>query len=352
MRPATLHRLLGDARPPLWTRALRGGLSAASFGYRAAVALRNRQFDSGRRESYRGRLPVVSIGNLTTGGTGKSPLVAWLCERLLERSRTPLVLSRGYKSLADGLNDEGRQLELLVPSAIQRQHPDRTASLRAIEHELAKAAAPGVAVLDDGFQHRQLARDVDTVLVDATEPFGFGHVLPRGLLREPIANIRRADAVVITRCDAVEPFALASLRRRIRELHPATPVAEVAFRPAGFWSVDGAARPPAECLAFCGLGNPQGFAATLADAGGQCQELLTFPDHHHYEAADLDRIAAAAEGLPIATTLKDFVKLPAEWCRANDVRALRIAPEFARGERDLLSLVDAAIGRTATRRAA
>ncbi len=151
------------------------------------MAVRNAGFDRGWKQIHHAAVPVVSVGNLTLGGTGKTPMVEWLARWYRRRGVRVAILSRGYGQTG-GLNDEGRVLEENLPDVPHLQDPDRVAlagvATRELESEL--------IVLDDGFQHRRLARDVDLVLLDALEPFGLGHLFPRGLLREPIRSLRRA----------------------------------------------------------------------------------------------------------------------------------------------------------------
>ncbi len=158
------------------------GCALASVGYGAVVAVRNAGFDRGWKQTHRAAVPVVSVGNLTLGGTGKTPMVEWLARWYRRRGLRVAILSRGYGQ-ERGLNDEGQVLEENLPDVPHLQDPDRVALAGIAVHELESE----LIVLDDGFQHRRLARDLDLVLLDALEPFGLGHLFPRGLLREPIA---------------------------------------------------------------------------------------------------------------------------------------------------------------------
>ena len=175
----------------------RGGLGLVSLGYRIVIALRNVLFDCGLRKPRRVAVPVISVGNLTTGGTGKTPVVALIVELLVQLERRPAIISRGYRSVDGEANDEKRVLERLCPGIPHEQNRSR---FQAAESLLQKSARD-IIVMDDGFQHRQLHRDFDIVLIDATNPFGYGSLLPRGLLREPLSALRRADLVLITRAD-------------------------------------------------------------------------------------------------------------------------------------------------------
>jgi tetraacyldisaccharide 4'-kinase len=321
---------------------IRCGLSALTPFYRTAVSTRNRLFDIGARPVHNVGVPVVSIGNLTTGGTGKTPMVAWLTGWLQQHGRIPCIVSRGYQALEDRTNDEYRVLEQLCPGVPHLQNRDRIAAAgQAVEQH-----RPDVIILDDGFQHRRLHRDVDIVLIDALNPWGYGRLLPRGLLREPASSLRRADAVVITRADQVDAAALLKLREGIVRL-TAAPVAEVAFRPRHLLAPD---RRTAELrsladqklLGFCGIGNPRGFEQTLADAGLPDVRVEAFPDHHHYTADDLRRLkelASARQAAALVTTQKDLVKLDPQWLREVPVWAVVIGTEFRAGREALESLL-------------
>jgi tetraacyldisaccharide 4'-kinase len=175
------------------------GLGAAAAGYGIGAGLRNLAYDRGWGKAHHAALPVVSVGNLTLGGTGKTPMVEWVCRWFRERAVRATIASRGYGGQA-GLNDEGRVLEDNLPDVPHLQGRDRVELARIAVEELEAE----VLVLDDGFQHRRLARDLDIVLLDALEPFGFGRLFPRGLLREPPSSLRRADVVVLTRSDLVD----------------------------------------------------------------------------------------------------------------------------------------------------
>ena len=179
---------------------LRRALRLAEFPYTWIVNARNRRFEDGRLAVERVDVPVVSVGNLTLGGTGKTPMVQWLARWFQDRGLKVSLISRGYKSAGDAPNDEARELEKLLPGVAHWQNPDRVAAARVAVREFGSE----VIVLDDAFQHRRIARDLDVVLIDALEPFGYGHVFPRGTLREPLAGLARANLVVLTCADMVD----------------------------------------------------------------------------------------------------------------------------------------------------
>ncbi len=173
---------------------VRGAAALVEPFYAAAVRRRNRRYDRRAAAAHSAGVPVVSVGNLTLGGTGKTPMVRWIAQWFHSRGVRVAVVSRGYGSKAGRANDEALELERLLPDVPRLQNPDRVAAAR----EAAESLGCRAIVLDDGFQHRRIARDLDIVLLDATEPFGFGHVFPRGTLREPIEGLRRAGVVVLS----------------------------------------------------------------------------------------------------------------------------------------------------------
>jgi tetraacyldisaccharide 4'-kinase len=335
VREFYLNAIAGRRRDPA-AILLRGALAACEPPYAFAVAARNTCYDRGWLPVYRAAAPVISVGNITTGGTGKTPTVAWVVEWLRSHGRAPAILSRGYHSLDGRQNDEKLLLDQLCPGVPHVQGPDRVASARqAIE-----TFGSNVLVLDDGFQHRRLHRDLDLVLIDALNPWGHGRLLPRGLLREPRSALRRAALVVITRADQCDADQLAALRREIGHSTPAG-IAESAFVPRGLINTAGD-RSSFEALrnkqvaAFCGIGNPQGFRSTLASAGLALRDdqFRTFPDHHHYSAADLAELGAWAGTLgaeALVTTRKDLVKVPQDSIRERPLWAVDIELAFRTG---------------------
>jgi tetraacyldisaccharide 4'-kinase len=302
----------GEWRGPL-AATLRFGLLLLTPLYRLALALRAIAYRLRILRVRRPSIPVVSVGNLTAGGTGKSPFVAWVVRRLLRAGKRPAVVSRGYRARPGESSDEGRMFRRAVPGILHVENAERH---RGVERAAAEGA--GVAVLDDAFQHRRCARDLDLVLVDATDPFGGGHLLPRGLLREPLGALRRADAIVVTRADQVEPGVKDRIVARLERAAPGRPVALARHAPVGVRPLLGAgASPPSalagrRVLALSGLGRPAAFERTLADLGAEVVATARFPDHHVYDVRDVERVRRQAEEAraeAIVTTAKDAVKL-------------------------------------------
>ncbi|HSJ13692.1 MAG TPA: tetraacyldisaccharide 4'-kinase [Longimicrobiales bacterium] len=264
--------------------------------YAAAVAARNRRYDDGR-EVTRVPVPVISVGNLAVGGSGKTPVAAWLVRTLQERGRRPALLHGGYAA------DEPALHRMWLPGVPVLAQRDRVAAART-----AIAAGADVLVLDDGFQHRRLARDVDLVLVAAERWTARPRLLPRGPWREGPAALRRASLVAITRRTA-DPARSARVAAELGAWTDA-PVLGLRLDPAG-WTRDGnpAIAPEGWALAVAGVADPTAVAANARAAGAQVHDLLAFPDHHEYGAADARRILAAAVQGRIVTTEKDWIKL-------------------------------------------
>jgi tetraacyldisaccharide 4'-kinase len=315
---------------------LRGILRLGETGYTAAVRWRNRRFDRGWATAHRAGVPVVSVGNLSLGGTGKTPLVEWLVRWFQSRGVRAGVVSRGYGAAAGRPNDEALELQRLLPETPHVEKPDRLSGAR----EAVEKFHCQLIVLDDGFQHRRIARDLEIVLLDALEPFGFDHVFPRGLLREPVDGLRRADAVVLSRADLVEAPRRAEIWQAVRRHAHGVLELEAVHAPRALVSADGV-RAALEALrgqpvaAFCGIGNPAAFRRTLESCGYQVAGVREFPDHHRYTAADLDRLAAWADSLAVAAILctgKDLVKVPAGRLGKHPCWALEIGWEFRAGQ--------------------
>jgi tetraacyldisaccharide 4'-kinase len=307
------QRLLSGEARGVWPALERLGLRAASVPYELAVRLRNAAYQRGWLRSERVPVPVVSVGNLTVGGTGKTPCVEYVARFYRNLDRRVAILSRGYGG-AGGRNDEALVLEENLPDVPHLQGVDRVALARTAIEELESE----LLVLDDGFQHRHLVRDFDVVLIDATAPWGHGYLLPRGLLREPPSSLRRADVLVLTRCDQTPAEQRERLCRTIDRIVPHVPLVETTHRPVQLSNSEGETAPldllrEGPAAAFCGLGNPEGFRRSLLELGVQLEDFRVYPDHHAYGRGDVEELRRWAGRLPtgtvIVTTQKDAVKL-------------------------------------------
>ncbi|MEZ6184718.1 MAG: tetraacyldisaccharide 4'-kinase [Planctomycetota bacterium] len=304
--PSAWLPLLRGERRGLVPSVLRGFLALLSAVYAQVLRLRNAAYDWGLKRARRAPLPVLSVGNLTAGGTGKTPLVIALAQTALERGLKVAVLARGYGAAQDGeLNDELLEVGERVPQALLVAGRDRVRGA-----ERAARAGAELIVLDDGFQHRRLARDLDVVLVDATDPWGPAGVLPRGLLREPRSGIRRADWVILTRVEQA-PERAAALEAEVRALGFRGPLARARSEPLGLVPLRGGA-PAGPVFAACALGNPSAFVRGLRAGGLEVVGERAFADHHPYAAADVAGIEAAARAAGaqgVVVSGKDAVKL-------------------------------------------
>ena len=339
-------QLANGTRRGAWPTLARGGLAALAVPYGLVVSARNAAYDRGLLRVTAAPVPVISVGNLTLGGTGKTPLVAWLSRVLGRRGRRVTILSRGYGVEAGTQSDEAAELGLLLPGVPHLANRDRVAGAVA-----AAASGADVVVLDDGFQHRRLARDLEIVAVDATDPFGCGHLFPRGLLREPLAGLARADAVVITRATSVDAQRRADIRARLESAcrgRAPSVWAEAAHRPVGLHRLSGGELPldwlvGKRVVGFAGIGNPGAFQASVQRLAPGLVGFRAFADHHRYSPADLADLAAWSASLRAdvaVTTLKDLVKIPAELWPGGALVAVEIAMELLSGSRELESLLE------------
>lgn len=316
-----------------FTRTLRALLEPAALAYGAGVAVRNALYDGGVLKSRRVPARVVSVGNLVVGGTGKTPTALWLAGCLAARGRRVGIVARGYRKTRPGVvvvgecgtalvsPDEGGDEAVLLASRFAG--PVITGERRADAAAFACARfGLDTIVLDDGFQHRALARDADLVLLppDAAAP----RLLPAGPAREPLRALARARAALVVG-DGVAPRLPAGLRCFRGRLVPRALVA-----------ADGREEPLAVLAGrrvwpVAGIARPERLTALLERLGAQPSAPLVWADHHRYDAADVARIAAAARDALVVTTEKDLVKLAA-WPALAGVRALRVDLEVDDGE--------------------
>jgi len=338
---AESFRRLVDGRTTGFLATLsRAGLSAIEIPYEAIVRLRNYGYDQSIFAAKRASVSVISVGNLTLGGTGKTPLVAWLAQWLAQRGKNPAIISRGYKAQDGQLSDEAAELRIRVPTV-----PHFANKRRIIAAENAVVNGADILVLDDGFQHRQIERDLNVVTIDATDPFGCNHLFPRGLLREPLQGLNRADALILTRTDQVSLKTKNEIRERCFQFVESRdkPWIETEHKPLNLRFLDGTIQAlqtlqNKRLLLVSAIGNPATFHATLATLGHKPVAALTFPDHHSYTTNDIHHISEKAESAGaeiIVTTLKDLVKLPLAHVYTRPVCALEIGIQFRSGLEDL-----------------
>lgn len=333
------YQLVSGQRRGAVAWVLRALLAAAEIPYTWIIQSRNRAYDRGTFRTRWVGVPVISVGNLVLGGTGKTPLVAWLAQWYRQRNRKVAILSRGYGAVVRSGNDEAEELRRLLPDVPHYQNPDRVdAARQAISEHGAE-----VLILDDGFQHRRLHRDLDIVLLDALEPFGFGHVFPRGTLREPLSELRRAHAVMLSRASFVDEAGRREIRQTVARYAPEAIWAELVHEPQHLVNARGQVESLCVCrrqnvAAFCGIGNPAAFRLTLEQCGFRVIAFREFPDHHLYRPEELRRLGEWAGQLDVAAvicTLKDLVKIQLERLGGRPLWALQTKVVFLAGQEAL-----------------
>lgn len=306
-------------------------LQALSALYDSAVRTRLFLYRNGVFKTLKLRWPVISVGNLTTGGTGKTPLVRLFAELLLEAGLRPSILTRGYRGGAESkgtLVSDGKQilctpaeagdepflLAQQVPGALVAVGKNRWASGNRIERGFGKV----VHLLDDGFQHLRLHRDLDLLLVDATQRLESAKVLPAGIFREPLEAVQRADAVLLTRSHLVEAEELNRVEETVRRLNPSIPVFHFHHEMSDLVEITSGCKiqlskvrdQPVAALAA--IGNPGQFLADLQQAGFDVKEQFLYRDHHRFSQKDLEQILALCKRKQVTiliTTEKDAVRL-------------------------------------------
>jgi tetraacyldisaccharide 4'-kinase len=340
LSPHEFQEIVSGRRRGWKAAAWRTAFMAAQWPYAAAVAWRNRQFDRGKRVVRRVSVPVVSVGNITLGGVGKTPLVEWLARWFRERGVRVTLISRGYGAEAGARNDEALELEQKLPDVPHVQNPDR---VEAAQMAIAEFECQ-LILLDDAFQHRRIHRDLDIVVLDALTPFGFDHLFPRGTLREPLSGLQRAHVIALSRSDLVSAEERRAIRQRVARLAPEAAWVEMRHRPRVLLSSDGqeddlAVLEGALVFAFCGIGNPLGFRRTLECCGCRIAAFREFPDHHAYTRADVESLSQwsrhhSGADLMVCTH-KDLVKIGEPSLGSMPLRALVIGIEILEGQEEL-----------------
>jgi tetraacyldisaccharide 4'-kinase len=282
--------------------------------YGLAVRLRARAYYAGILQPKCLAGIVISVGNITTGGTGKTPMVLWIAERLLAERRSVGILTRGYRGESDAAGTTSDEVRLLRARLGDRVAFGVGADRFANGLELAKRGVEWF-ILDDGFQHQKLARDVDIVLIDALNPFGGGHLLPAGRLREPRSALSRADIIVITRSDHA-PAVEAAIRRESRApiFYARAHLESVRAYRGEYPGEEASNVHSRKFLAFSGIGNPRGFRADLREWGFQIEGYKIFPDHHCFtsqDAREIESEAREAGASGVICTEKDIFNLSA-----------------------------------------
>lgn len=320
-----------DAAGPPPNPGLIAGAAALSRLYGLGAWLRRTLYSRGLLRRQRLPAPVVSVGNLTVGGTGKTPVVAYLAGLWRDRGKRVVILSRGYggRTRTPTRLSDGKRLYYSPPWVgeepywLARTLPGVPVFTGTCRFNAGMAAwqefKPDLFLLDDGFQHFQLHRDLDLVLLDAGSPFGNGFLLPRGPLREPLSSLNAAHAIILTRFDPQRHQAtLTTIQKRF----PDHMVLTATISPVGVTIYPGGQTEPPQAvggqtfLAFAGLARPEVFQESLQKLGVHLKELKTFPDHHVYTSQELEDLTAAAKARgaeALITTAKDWARLGERW---------------------------------------
>ncbi|MFQ6036599.1 MAG: tetraacyldisaccharide 4'-kinase [Sedimentisphaerales bacterium] len=362
------RKLISGQSGSLGLVLLRFLLQVAAIGYSTTVRLRNFLYSKGWLTAHRANAIVISVGNITVGGTGKTPLVIWLCNLLRQKNTLCAILTRGYKTrrascvMRRAKNTRDTQYDIrdtidepaiLAKSCPETQvivNPDRVAGAA----EAVQKFGAEVLIMDDGFQHRRLARDLDIVTIDATQPFGYGRILPAGLLREPLSALKRADAVVITRCDQTKEDKLTELEQKLQQINGNMIMARSIHAPICAKSTENKEinlekLRNKKIFAFCGIGNPDSFSNTIQQLGSELVGSKIYNDHHHYTQACLADICEQAERLKanlILTTHKDWTSTQHAIRNTQyeiPFAYLKIELKFTSGENELTALIENAI---------
>ena len=341
-------------------------LGAASLAYGAGVLSRRALYAAGVLKRKRVKAKVVCIGNLTVGGTGKTPAVLLAAETLRKRGHDVAILSRGYGRRSPktevGILIDGRHVDwrecgdepwMIHQSLSGQGIPVLVCPDRAKAGELAvEMYGSRVLILDDGFQHLGLHRDLDVVLINARDPFGGRRLLPLGDLREPLSALKRAGLVVITHADRVTAVELSRLREDIDALHPGVPIVESAHKADHVLDVKTEEKHPLARLkdkavvALSGIGDPLSFETQLETLGASVAQSWRYPDHHAYTSRELKSIEDLRGGLPLVTTHKDFVRLPEDWRErlTGEVLVLGIKLDLLKGRNTWLDMLEQLAG--------
>ncbi len=322
MNIVELHaRLVATGGSNRYERLLFNLLKPIAFLYGIIGWCRNRCYDFGWFSAYQSALPVISVGNIAVGGTGKTPVVDWLVKQLVQQGKRPAIISRGYSgsfagdagvvSSADGLlmsaaecGDEPYLLARRNRQCLVIVAKKRIVGIKAVEIR----GDIDVVILDDGFQHRAVKRTVDLVLLDTNKPLGNGWPLPAGNLREFSPSLQRADYILMTRSKQKR----SELHFGYRPFYSCHKLASLAV------DLDGNTLPVAKftglkLLAFAGIANPESFFSSLSDIGIIPESKLAFADHDGYNKSTLAQIRTAAVSVDaLITTEKDGVKLRAD----------------------------------------
>lgn len=320
-----------DQEPGVLAQVLKPILSFLSFFYRWGMSCLRKIYQWGLLPRKRLPFPVISVGNLTWGGTGKTPLVEYLARRIIERRRTPLVLTRGYGQ------DEVEQLRAHLPAVRVGVGKERY----QVGRWVSRSERIDVSILDDGFQHWKIIRDIEIVTINALSPFGNGKLFPRGILREPRQALRRATVIVLTHVNLLSASELEKIREEIRRLAPNASLVEAYLEPLFFYRARRRNRLSLVSLqnqrvaTFSAVASPRSFQMLLSRIGIKPVRNFEFCDHHAFtkeELAEILSVSEKSEVDEIITTEKDFYRAPETICQIMDPLVLAARLQIASGE--------------------
>ncbi|MCX7703807.1 MAG: tetraacyldisaccharide 4'-kinase [Planctomycetota bacterium] len=349
------ERIVSGNQEGFFATLARASLAFIALLYLCAYYIRKLFYKIGLARCRKLPVPVISVGNLTLGGTGKTPFVVMLARYLKKSGVRVAVLSRGYGAVSPaGGNDEGILFSMEVPDVPLYASPNRyKAGLKAIEE------GAQVLILDDGFQHWRLKRDLEIVLVDGINPFGYGFVFPRGFLREPVSALGRAEVVVLTHSDVPVPRLKDVMWEAIRKRAPNALYLEAVHQATKLVRLDRKEdeKNPSflkdkSVLGFCGLGNPHSFFVSLAQLGARIKAFHALPDHFNYKAKIVSALEAHAKKVKcdfMVTTMKDGVKV-AGFEVDVPLYALGVEVVVTKGSDELFSRVDGLLKKESERR--
>jgi len=313
-----------------------------SLIYRIATAKRNFLYKIGLFRSIKLPCKVISVGNITVGGTGKTPMVEYLAKEFVKQNKKVVILSRGYGRI-DGVKDD--EASSFSDKSIIRLTGSNRAKLGAIA---CKEHSPDVIILDDGFQHLRIKRDIDIVMIDCLSPFGNYQLLPAGILREDLKALKRASVLVLAHSDLVQDTELSEINNSLSRF--GKPIIKSIHKPIILvgatekeQELNAEAIKGKKVWAFCGIGNPDSFLLTLNKLGISLRGFTLFPDHYMYVESDINELirqSCEANAEYIVTTMKDMAKVKSQINNPQiPIYALRIELEVTGGKTKLEELI-------------
>lgn len=366
-----LYELVHGGKSGILATLLLGMLHLFSIVYGIGVKCRLAMYKYGISRRHKLNCRVISLGNITVGGTGKTPTAQQLASIIRDMGYRVVILNRGYRAGWKGqvgLVSDGRKIYMTVNEAGDEAYllaknlpgvPVVIGKDRAVTGKYAvEQLKADVVILDDGFQHWKLVRDLDIVLIDTLNVFGNNFLLPRGTLREPLTNLKRANAYLLTKVDQSTDSARDTIRAVLSKYNHTAPVVESTHSPKCFFEIEDWYKRGLRCsridldtvkgrkvLAFSAIGNPSSFEQTITDVGAGSIESVRYPDHHNYSMAEMQSImqkAVDSGACALITTEKDAVKIPAEFIHSDrplPVYILSIELSFTDGFDGLMDII-------------